>query len=105
MVVKGGGDVKETILKKLIDLEKVNLEDILECVNNKRENRKNVQEESFNKKRLYSVDEFRSEIMNNQISKATIYAKIRCGELKAIKIGKRPFIPSEVVEELLTSYV
>lgn len=68
------------------------------------ENENGYDSKFFNKKRLYSVDEFRKEIMNNQISKATIYAKIRSGDIKAIKIGKRPFIPSEVVDELLTSY-
>lgn len=54
-------------------------------------------------KKLYDVDEFRSEILNNKLSKSTIYAKIKSGEIKAIKIGKRPFIPAWYVEELLTS--
>lgn len=54
-------------------------------------------------KKLYDVDEFRSEILNNKLSKSTIYAKIKSGEIKAIKIGKRPFIPAWYVDELLTS--
>lgn len=54
-------------------------------------------------KKLYDVEEFRSEILNNKVSKSTVYAKIKSGEIKAIKIGKRPFIPAWYVEDLLTS--
>lgn len=54
-------------------------------------------------KKLYDVDEFRSEILNNKVSKSTIYAKIKSGEIKAVKIGRKPFIPAWFVDELLTS--
>lgn len=54
-------------------------------------------------KKLYDVDEFRREVLNNKISKSTVYAKIKTGEIKAVKIGRKPFIPAWFVEELLTS--
>jgi excisionase family DNA binding protein len=55
-------------------------------------------------KKLYDVDEFCVEILNNKVSKSTIYAKIKTGEIKAIKIGRKPLIPAWFVEELLTSH-
>jgi DNA-binding XRE family transcriptional regulator len=54
-------------------------------------------------KKLYDVEEFRSEVLNNRISKSTIYNKIKSGEIKAVHIGRKPFIPAWFIEELLTS--
>jgi putative transcriptional regulator len=57
----------------------------------------------INAKKLYDVNEFRAEVLNNRISKSTIYNKIKAGEIKAVHIGRKPFIPAWYVEELLTS--
>ncbi|MEN6623847.1 MAG: XRE family transcriptional regulator [Smithella sp.] len=59
---------------------------------------------STSTKKLYDVEEFRTEVLNNRISKSTIYNKIKAGQIKAIHIGRKPFIPAWFVDKLLNSH-
>ena len=87
------------LAQKLAQFFKIPAEQLLE-INYTKSNKKLT---DFPIKKLYDVDEFRSEVLNNKVSKSTIYAKIKSGEIKAVKIGRKPFIPAWFVDELLTS--
>lgn len=96
---ESNGSVK--IREKISDLFQVSSDQLFFKV---KDIRKDESTMITNNKKLYDVDEFCTQILNNKISKSTIYAKIKTGEIKAIKIGRKPLIPAWFVEELLTSH-
>ncbi|SEJ60561.1 DNA binding domain-containing protein, excisionase family [Propionispira arboris] len=96
---ESNGSIK--IREKISDLFKISSDKLFLKV---KDIRKDESSMITTNKKLYDVDEFCTQVLNNKISKSTIYAKIKTGEIKAIKIGRKPLIPAWFVEELLTSH-
>lgn len=53
------------------------------------------------KRHFYDLEELRTEVFDNRLSKAHIYNSVKRGEIETIKIGGRLLVPATWVNKLI----
>ena len=51
---------------------------------------------------LITEEEFRVKVLEDRVSRTTVYAAMRSGQIPSIRIGRRLFIPVAALERILS---